>query len=315
MAKLAVDLVRELANRLGELVVFTSTAAGTTTSVVSSNLVTYLPSDVSQLNAWVYCSGGTAANVGKETRAKSWTVSTSTLSLYSSGFPQATASNDTFELHLRTSRTRKLAAINSGIAKLGLLWYREVIDESLTTAQNQWQYTLPSSVKWSRVSRIEIQVSTDPSLNGYPYASADAWDWEVRRSVSSTGSEVFTLQFGKLPPPGRKIRIFGEAWFSELSSDTDTLPLAGRWEAPALEWLYDWAEYRIMCEQSNILPTSSSQRYDEKARRRLERQLQELMMTQPPHPGRIVVPGRGRGQLPYQSDPRYLGAFRSEAMS
>jgi len=162
MAKTAQQLIRELAYRLGELRLSTATSAGLATTVVDTSLLQHFPGDVAQLNAWAYAVAGT--NAGQERRAKSWAYSSTTLTLYSPGFSALTAQNDTFEIHLRSQRARKLEAINEAVGMLNLGWFRKVIDGSIETVSTRYRYALPTAVPWSAVDRVELQGGSDSDL-------------------------------------------------------------------------------------------------------------------------------------------------------
>lgn len=317
MPRTAQQLVRELADlRLADFILITSSSPGTDKTVVSSALSQYLPADADQVNWWVYCSSGTAGNVGQERRAKTWSYQTSTLTLHPPGFPSATNPGDEFEIHRLVKRSAKLDALNSGVRQLGLHWYRDVVDESITTVSSTWRYELPSSVSWVRVYKVEIQATTNSSMSGYPYLDAKPWNPQLYRDVSPTGAETWYLQFGLLPPSGRKIRIYGEAAYPALSGDQDVLALSGAWEGKALEWLFDWAVYRLWEREGHRQPSSEGDRYMFWTRDKLMRQREALLLDAPSHKeGRVLVPGMDTGLAAGVSNPSYLGALKSGAFS
>ena len=214
---------------------------------------------------------------------------------------------------MRYPRHRKMAAVNSAISQLGLLWFRDVVDETTLTQTNHWIYTPPATENWSNINRIEIQINTADDQVGYPYADADYLNWRPRRWVDAQGLETWAIEFGILPPPDRKLRIFGEGFYPRLQNDTDVLAIAGKWEGGALEWIYDWAEFRLNDSISNRLPTGEAERIRQQAMDRLERQKNDILANAPSHqPGRIVTPGHGDAMaFPSPEDWRYLGAFKS----
>jgi hypothetical protein len=315
LAQTALSLIRELSERVGDLVVATPSAGGVST-LVDADLRAYFPQPLAQFNGWVYCteSSPDASNRGLERRGQQWQPSASVLQLYPPGFPGPITGGE-YEISMRYPRHRKMAALNSAISQLGLMWFRQVVDETLLTQTNTWIYYPPAIENWSTINRVEIQINTSDDQIGYPYAEADYLNWRPRRWVDVMGIETWAIEFGILPPPDRKLRIFGEGFYPKLTHDTDVLAIAGKWEGGALEWIYDWAEFRLNDSISNRLPTGEAERIRQQAMDRLERQKNDILQNAPSHqPGRIVTPGHGDAMaFPSPEDWRFLGAFKSSS--
>lgn len=316
MAQTAVNLVRELGERLGDLVVSTPDQPGGTTTLVDPGLIQYFPQPLGQFNGWVYCTQDSpdAQNVGLERRGQQWLPGASTLQLYPPGFPQPITSGE-YEISMRFPRLRKMAALNSAVSQLGLTWYRQVVDETLVTLPETWIYTPPQAQNWASIYRIEIQINTSPTQVGYPYADAEYLNWRARRWVDILGVETWAIEFGILPPVDRKLRVFGEGFYPVLRNDNDVLAVAGKWEGGALEWIYDWAEFRLNDQYTNRIPSGEAEKIRQQAMDRLERQKNDILTSAPSHqPGRIVTPGHGDAMaFPSPEDWRYLGAFKSSS--
>lgn len=313
MAQTALKLIRELSERIGDGIVVTPSAGGTT-SLVDNELLQYFPQPLQQFNGWIYCTQDSpdAANRGIERRGQQWLPAQSTLLLYPPGFPGPITSGE-YEIGMRYPRHRKMAALNSAIGQLGLTWYRQIVDETIVTQNQTWIYYPNPAENWANIYRIEIQINTAEGQIGYPYADADYLNWRTRRWVNSLGVETWAIEFGILPPTNRQLRVFGEGFYPTLKNDTDILAIAGKWEGGALEWVYDWAEFRLNDSISNRLPTGEAERIRQQALDRLERQKNDVLTSAPSHqPGRIVTPGHGDGMaFPSPEDWRFLGAFRS----
>lgn len=312
----ALQLLEELGERTGELILASPSAAGTVTTLVDNSLAQYLPVDVPQFNAWVYGRSDVASgNQGVERRASSWDIDSVTLALYAPGFPTATTAEGTYEISVRRPRSRRLEAINEAAGLLYLGWWREFIDESITTAVNTWQYQLPSHL--SAVHKVEIQVNIDQTLTGYPYADAAWLNYAVRRSVDAAGVEANVLQFAHQPPPGRLLRVFADGYFPDLAADGDVLAIGGKWERAALAWMYRYAQFLLYEEDSNRQPATQAERYRVWSMDRLMRAKEKLLEeAQEPHNFRIIIPGRGDGQWPgFQSSPAHLGLFQSGGLN
>jgi hypothetical protein len=302
MPKTAAVMIRELGERMGDYVPIQCTTTGLTTTLVSTDLATYFTKNMPQLNAWVYGNQYATNNVGYERRTQSYTLSTSTLAFASgaAAWPAVTARSGSapagepaFEMNLRWPRARLKEALNDGIRKLGLMWYRWFFDDTLTTLENTWRYTLPSAQNWAKVSDVQIQIVTD-GLTTYPYMSAreSGWGWSVYPQTSTAGVVTWYLQFSQLPPVGRVIRVFGEGYYSEISADADILALAQPWEGQALSWLYDWAQFRLNEWDSNRAPTGETERYRVKSLEFLMKSRQEVSDLMRSHGSGIInVPG------------------------
>lgn len=315
MARSATSMIQELGYRLSQFVLSNPTADGAAdgSTLVDASLRNYMPTDIAQNNVWIYGSTGNANNADVERRARTWTFSTQTLTFQQSFASQVLGvgpgANDTYEVHLRHRRARILEALNSGVRMLDLLWYREFIDTSITTVQGQWAYTLPSSQNWLAVTDVQVQVSTDTTLVGFPYMSARPFNWKVLPSTTSA-VQTLTLQFEVQPPPSRILKIFGVGYAADLTASSN-LYLAGAVEGRALEWLYRWAGHQLKMEEAMRSPT-----FDAKdmmiAARVLSDEAEKIRERLSPtiKPGLIITPGQGDGQITaLGQDARYFGAF------
>lgn len=311
----ALSLVRELSERLSDLVVASPQSGGTST-LIDSTLLQYFPQPITQFNGWVYCTQASpdAGNRGIERRGQQWNPQGSLLQMYPPGFPNPVTGGE-YEISMRFPRKRKMAALNSAVSQLGLTWFRQIVDETLVTQPETWIYYPDPLQQWANIYRIEIQINTSPTQVGYPYADAEYLNWRPRRWVDSMGLETWAIEMGILPPVNRKLRIFGEGFYPKLVNDDDVLAVAGKWEGGALEWIYDWAEFRLNDSYTNRQPTGEAEKIRQQAMDRLERQKNDILTNAPSHqPGRIVTPGHGDAMaFPSPEDWRYLGAFKSSS--
>lgn len=312
----AAQLIVELAKRMQEYAASTPTAAGTATSLIDTNLNKVYPVDVGgatrPLGIWVYGTAtADAANVGTENRAVSWVASTSTLAFLANWATAPTMG--LYEIHQRTSRTRKLEAINEAIGELNLTWYRSVAVLTSATVQNQWSYTLPASIPWTAINKIQVQINTAAGLAGYPYGGGELWDADIYPSVDASGTTTWTMQFGKLPPPGRLIRIFGQAGYADLVNDTDVLPLQADWQRMATAWIYQYAQYLLYSWEENSMPATQVERLRQKKMETLQIAKDYVMAHAPTHgSSRIITPGRGTGEWAGNSSSSdYIAAYKT----
>ncbi len=317
MVATASSLVRELAQRMGEFYLSTPTG-GTTTTLIDAALDQYWPSNVGQQSApmgiWGYGSiTADTNNRGIERRAKSYQQSTHTVT-FLSAWP-TTISTGAYELHWRTPRSRKLEAINSGVRQLGFHWARTIVDgTTLTTAANTWSYALPTNIQWGSIPLVELQIALDATLIGYPYVNAGLWNWTVRPATDSSGATTYTLQFGTLPPPNRKIRVFADANYSDLVADADILPMDVMTSGIATEWLYSWAMYQLQRWESVRQPMNNTQWLEQQAAALMKEasEIRDRFAGSPPMT-KITTPGKGDGEWPsgMASDPQWFAAYQT----
>ncbi len=312
----AQSLVRELAERMGEFYLSTP-AGGTQLTLQDAGLANYFPADINfnQITGqgahwWVYgASDADVANRGIERRVKSYTA-LSTQVQFAQAWP-AVISTGHYEFHLRTKRSRKLEAINTAVRTLGFTFYRPVVDETITTVNNQWKYTLPNTTLWKTINRVYLQISTDSNLVGFPYQDVEPHDYLIYEQVDASGNTSWVLQFARLPVPNRTLRIFGEAEYADLVADTDVLPLPAKIQGRAIEWIYEFAQARLYEWEANKQPQGEVDKYLATWDKKLQVAKEELLRYSPsPRPWRVVTPGQGTGTIPAEEDAHYFGAFR-----
>ncbi len=295
-------MVIELSKRLNEFVLSTPTQTGTTSTLIDASLAQYFPVALGAGNErflpWVYgTSTADANNVGVQRRASAWNPNT--LTIYP--FPQAITTGS-YEIHLRTDRTRKVEALNDAIGQLGLSFVRPFVDTSITTATNTWAYTIPSSINLARLYKVETQLNASTSLPTFPYVDGELWNWTVRTNTSLAGVETNILQFGTLPPQDRILRLEGEAYIPDLVNDSDVLPISGKWERPARTWIYQWAQYLMWEWFSADMPATQATRYTEQSLASLQKSKEDLLALMPGRKySRLIVPGKGTGQYSFSN--------------
>lgn len=304
-------LVRELTEELGDLILCNPTSDGTTTTIIDEMLNQYIPADHNQAYIWVYgAENVVAANSGVERRGRAWNHNNNTLTLFSPGFPAAVTAEGVYEIHTRLRRERYREALNQAIMSLQLSWFRPIIDESIVTVVNNWEYELPSSVKWVNINRIELQsIIGNDNLVGYPYRDVTGYNWRVDRYVAADRSVRYVLKFMNQPPPDRILRIFGDASQTLLTRDDDLLILDDQWAEPARNYILMYAQWLCLGWEGNRQPAGQSERYL-MMRDRLSQDRRELLKLKPPHTNvRVKVPGRGDATMPAFHGDTYFGAF------
>lgn len=312
MARTALQLIQQASMLLGDLILSTPTSAGTTTTLVDNLLRQYVQT-LTQANLWVYgTSTADLANRGEERRASAFTRASDTLS-FEVDWPTAITTGS-YEVHPRYQRRLILEWLNDAVGQLGIYWYRDARDESIETEDLTRVYNIPNTQYWTKIHDVQIEVLTSSLVVGMPYVSARPWNWNAYSYTDPYGNLFWQIQFGSQPPPGRLLRIFGEAFYPELANDSDTLALSGQYERPALQYLIDWTKYRAMEYDSLIGRTTDT----DKARQKMFDSLNKTRdllasMLQPTHKQARVnnpyYPGNGQLYGGYGiNDPNYFGA-------
>jgi len=291
----AVELLRELGERAGDFLLSTPEVASDRVTLVDPLLTQWFGAQqMANVNAWVYCPlSGDTGNVGYERRASSWSFSDTALHLYNPGFPEPIQSG-VYEIHMRWPRSRKLAALNSGVALLGNSWFRTVYAKTVTTRDNTYVYALDPTVNWQSFTAIELQITTDPSQIGFPYESTESYNPSITSHTDEGGVTTWYLQFGTLPPSGRAVRILATVGYDTLVGDGDVLPLDNSCAGPAVEWLYEYALHKLNVWDANRQPTGQLERALQLSQAHLMKALQDLKdYAKAGSTRRLIVPGHG----------------------
>ncbi len=147
-------------------------------------------------------------------------------------FSEDVATGDHYALASRRWSTDDMIAIvNRGLRRLGNI---PKLDETLTTAANQTEYTLPAGLKGSlrKVWRL-TSTTTD---NEKPVKMSD---WYVQNGI---------LIFRRQPPSGQVLRLTGMGTHARLSLFGDTLDIAIALERAIAETTYH--AYRFLIKRT-----------------------------------------------------------------
>jgi hypothetical protein len=277
-APTAVELIRELSERLGDFVLTSPEITSNKVQLVDPYLTQYLGAqNMDDVNGWVYGTlAADAGNVGIERRASSWTAGTTTLNLYAPGFPSAIQVGE-YEIHLRFPRRRKLAALNAGVALMGTSWYRPIYQRMLTTRDNTYRYALDPTINWQSFEAVEIQLTTDPTLVGFPFESSEAYNPSIESDTDAGGSPPSGISSSaRFPHLDVPYEYWGPRDTIQLVADGDVLPLPDDIGGKAVEWLYEYAEYKLFSWDMNRQPTGQLDRAAQQAQLHLQKALQDL---------------------------------------
>lgn len=106
--------------------------------------------------------------------------------------------------------------INFGLKSLGDIPYK---DTSLTTANNQTEYNVPSTIQWNRIKKVQIQgIINDADDNQYQDVQ-----FHVIPPTATGGTATIELA---QPPSGRSIRIIAVQRHPDLREYDDPIDVA-----------------------------------------------------------------------------------------
>lgn len=313
MSKTLIQLVRELADRRSEHNTVVHTGGSGTTTLTSANMKNWLPQQLAQSNFWIRCPTASTdtLNRGVSRRTSGWNSTTTEFSFIQAWPTTPLAGGSPYDLFVMEF-DRYVAALNEAIGYLELYWSRDIVDDSITTQEGVWKYTLNAAIPWFAINDIQLQINTDASYATYPYRQLREWNWRTYSEQDpTTGAETWYVQFATLPPPDRILRVFGTAYYDGLALDADVLAVGGRWEVPALAWVYQYANYVLDQQQSHARFSGEEEKYRQLAFDAITdagNKLKQSMRTI--RSGIINVPGKGDGTFQGSpSDWRYFGAF------
>src|ERR1043165_2049086 len=145
---------------------------GSTTTIVDTKLLEYLSesNEDDYFNNWTAiivkdAGGAGAAPEGEFNRISDFVASTETITV-PDAFTAAVASGDTY-MYVSPDFPLydMLEVVNDALVSLGNI---VAVDTSLTTANNQTEYTLPVALKGNRLLNVEMQgITTDSNDNRY----------------------------------------------------------------------------------------------------------------------------------------------------
>lgn len=199
------DLTRRVSRLINRHATGTTTALGTTTTLIDTTGLAGYPDDQWNGGTVWFMSG---ANAAKSRAVTDFADSGEVLAFAAA--PAAIAASVNYEVadsNLVTYQDLR-QAINLAIQECGKIW--DTANEDLETVAGQWIYDLPSGVY--DISRVEI-VS---NIGEDDEASYPSTHWEERQ-----GQLLFDQ--GKEPDGDKTIRIYVRTYAGDLTADSDEI--------------------------------------------------------------------------------------------
>lgn len=194
----------DLAILSGRVIDGTATGGSTTTLDDTNKLGKYGADHFIGSVLWIR--SGTYANTWKEITDSNPLVSRVTFAALAGSI----VAGNTYSLSWPTVTLDGLKrALNNSLRKID---QPTAEDTSLTTVDNQEDYTLPANV--DNILQVQIANST---ASPYTYGEYQAWD-------EDKAAGTLRFDWGRLPPGGYKIRLIYATDHTELTAASDTLP-------------------------------------------------------------------------------------------
>lgn len=192
----------------------TTSGTGTTTTFIAIALTDYYPADDSLNGASVY---DVAASEWR--RVTDWVASTGTGTV-NRAYTNSQASARSIEVYEQFTPQDVDDAILMAMTESYPYVATRVVNESLVGIANQYEYTVPSTIRdleRTRGGRVQWQINT--ATTTFPYADAEHWD--VRTSGSA---QTLTLPDANAMT-GRTIRLIGWGVPSFPATDATSIDL------------------------------------------------------------------------------------------
>lgn len=225
---------------------------------------------------------------------------------------------DTYRVHMRWSKRRKLAAINRAIRRLPQNFWRRIEDTAIQTLDRTWTYPLPAGM--TNLFEVWIQSSTNLSGpgplgqgqdgRGFPFERL--YGWSIRSSVDTSGLATRVLQLADLPPFPRVLRLIGTGTQPVLLNDTDIIAVGqDDYDQRLQEYLLSYANAYLWLEGADGAPVDQAQRSTElvKLNMQVAAELRNDLVMPPPaleFESPATVGRRGLGDNAY-----YLAALHT----
>lgn len=169
----------------------------------------------------------------------------------------AQASGDAIEISTRFTPTEYRDAINWGIHASWPILVKNIVNTSILTVNQQYQYDVPQDIKNVHLVEIESQLnqtSTDQGVRGFPWT-------EVPHRLIPDGLRK-KLEFERWFVPDLRFRITGTGPLSQLYSDSDFVEVI----EPQTDLILYYAAFRLYSSLTNDAASSDVERYAELAK-------------------------------------------------
>lgn len=206
------------ARRLGLVDTITTTSAGHADghTFVATGLLDNFPTSLSEM--WVYDPDQ------EESRRIINYDEPEGIAFVNRPFTAQINSADTLYIFRRFSPAAFDQALEQAVEDVYPYLFQRIVDTSLTTAAETYEYTIPASIRdLERMlgGKVEMQVRTDDA--DYPYVPLRMW--ETREAVTTASSSYTLVIHPDELVAGRTLRLRGIAPLAYPAGEADTVPV------------------------------------------------------------------------------------------
>lgn len=206
-----------VARRVGLVTDITTTSAGDTNgnTFVSTELLDRFPTSLSEL--WVYEPGNA------EARRVVHYDEPEGIAFVNRPFSAQVGGGTQLYIFRRFSPDEFDEALRIAVEECYPYLSQVIVDTSLTTAADTYEYTVPSSIHdLERMYGGKVEIEANTGDADYPYLELRHWD--TRRVYGASPSYKLLIHPSELMP-GRTLRVFGLAPLTYPATDATTIPL------------------------------------------------------------------------------------------
>lgn len=217
MAESKANFRRRVARNDASLLQVTTSANGAAdgTTLIADELVDYAHGENSLQRALV-----TRVNTGGDIeirRISEWTVSTATLTV-SRAFSEQVSSGEAIDIYRKFAPAEIDNALRVALTEVYPDIAQLVVDETLVTVADQYEYALPAAIfDLDRSFGGRVLIEIDPDVATFPYE--EVLNWSIRQS-----GETKTLLLPSFVKAGLTIRLIGLAPLTFPATEATTLP-------------------------------------------------------------------------------------------
>ncbi len=272
----ALNIAERIYRDRGDLIAVSATTALSATTHVTSTTLSQHDNghDDIFIDWWLYIPD--FLNEKKDRKVRKYYTANTTVNVWGAAYT-ADAANLSNVWLSRYSMTDMLRRIDDSVRELYPTLHRVVVDKSLATNSDLFEYPLPTLYDQSgSVYEVAINVSTGNTQT----------EWQqtyVYDPYFSIVNEGHTLRLSDLHTDGREIRLTGIVPLESVTSQANTVNISG----PQVELLVAYTKYKIAQNQQAPVGSEDVGRYEKqeaKAFAEYKRLLPKGRMQTPPSP-------------------------------
>ena len=220
---------------------------------------------------WVYIASQN--NNGKERRARTYAASNATINVFGGNL---VADTNIADIRLgQYSYIDKLRSINDAIQETFPTLHRPIVDTSIISVTNTYEYNLPTNLAMGEVSKIFWEDGGTTNTTAQQFWSL-IYGWRI---LDDGSQKKFRLPFN--PTNAITFRLEGIAPFSTLAGSSNSIETDLERE---LALLTAYAEYKLYDRLEQPVATLDTKRYETQSMKAYRQYIMLKMTAQKPRP-------------------------------